>query len=129
VGRHDVGVSPQDVEKNLLSLIDEVNDVKITPKNALKVVSFFHCRFESIHPFADGNGRVGRNLLNYILMSNNLPPIIIFEADKRKYYLALEDFNETQEISKMVEFLEEQAYKTWLKDYNLKLKNLKEFLD
>jgi len=129
VGVHDVGVSPEDVEENLISLIDEVNEVEITPKNALKIVSFFHCWCMSIHPFADGNGRVGRILLNYLLMGNNLPPIIVFEADKREYYLALEDFNETQEISEMVKFLEGQAYKTWIKDYNVKLKNLKEFLD
>jgi len=129
VGLHDVGVSPLEVEENLNSLINEINDVKINDDNALKIVSYFHCWFESIHPFADGNGRVGRMLLNYILIGNNLPPIVLFESDREVYYLALEYFNQTQEINKMVDFLEDQAYKTWIKDYNLKLKSLKEFLD
>ena len=116
VGIHDVGAKPDEVEGDLISLIDEVNEIDITPKNALKVVSYATCWFNTIHPFADGNGRVSRMLLNYMLVRNNLPPIIIFESDKREYYLALEDFNETQEISQMVNFLEDQAYKTWLEN-------------
>lgn len=72
--------------------------------------------FESIHPFADGNGRVGRILLNYLLVTNNLLPIVIFYDDREQYYLALEYFNETQEIDRMVGFLDEQAYKTWIKN-------------
>ncbi|AJA47168.1 hypothetical protein CPAST_c10680 [Clostridium pasteurianum DSM 525 = ATCC 6013] len=129
VGLHDVGVSPLEVEENLKSLIQEINDIQINDNNVLKVVSYFHCWFETIHPFADGNGRVGRMLLNYLLIGNNLPPIVLFENDREEYYLALEYFNETQEINKMVDFLDSQAYKTWIKDYNLKVKNLKDFLD
>lgn len=67
--------------------------------------------------------------MNYLLIGNNFPPIVLFGNDREQYYLALEYFNETQEISKMVNFLEDQAYKTWIKDYNVKLKNLKDFLD
>lgn len=129
VGLHDVGVGPLEVEENLESLIGEINDVGFNENNALKVVSYFHCWFESIHPFADGNGRVGRMLLNYLLIGNNLPPIVLFENDREEYYLALEYFNETQEIDKMVKFLNSQAYKTWAKDYNVKVKSLKNFLE
>lgn len=129
VGLHDVGVNPLEVEENLKSLIEEINDVQINDNNALKIVSYFHCWFETIHPFADGNGRVGRMLLNYLLIGNNLPPIVLFENDREEYYLVLEYFNETQEINKMVDFLDSEAYKTWVKDYNLKIKNLKDFLD
>lgn len=113
VGLHDVGASSSEVEENLKSLVDEVNEVKINDNNALTIVSYFHCWFETIHPFADGNGRVGRILINYLLLGNNLPPIVLFENEKEKYYLALEHFNDSQEIDKMVNFLEEQAYKTW----------------
>lgn len=129
VGLHDVGVSPSEVEENLNPLIEEINEVQINENNALKVVSYFHCWFESIHPFADGNGRVGRMLINYLLLGNGLPPIALFEGDREEYYLALEYFNETQEIGKMVNFLDNQAYKTWTKDYNKKTKSLKNFLD
>ena len=129
VGLHDVGVSPDEVEENLNSLFEEINEVKINDNNVLTVISYLHCWFESIHPFADGNGRTGRVLMNYLLIGNNFPPIVLFGNDREQYYLALEYFNETQEISKMVNFLEDQAYKTWIKDYNIKLKNLKDFLD
>lgn len=114
IGLHDVGVLPLEVEENLNSLIDEVNEVEINENNALKVVSYFHCWFESIHPFADGNGRAGRMIFNYLLIGNNLPPIIIFESCGNDYYLVLEYFNETQEIDKMINFLDYQVYKTWI---------------
>lgn len=117
------------VEGILKSLVDEFNHIQINEDNALEIVAHFGLRFEKIHPFSDGNGRVGRMLINYLLIANNLPPIILFYNDKKEYYLALEHFNATKEIYPMVKFLEEQAFKTWLKNYNLKLKNLKKFLD
>lgn len=129
VGLHDVGASPEDVITELESLLDEIYEVDLTPMNSLKIVSYFHCWFESIHPFADGNGRLGRLLLNYILLANDLPPIILFDRDRNQYYLALEEFTESQEIQKMVDFLEMEAEKTWLKDYNTKVKRLSVFLD
>ncbi len=52
-----------------------------------------HTLFESIHPFEDGNGRVGRVLLNYLAISRGYPPIVIKGTDKaerRRYYAALE---------------------------------------
>lgn len=113
VGIHDIGAKPSDVERNLSGIIDEVNEVEINANNALKVVSYFHNFVEMIHPFADFNGRLGRVLINYILIANNLPMIIVFEEDKEDYYSALEDFNETQEINEMVSLLEFWAYKTW----------------
>lgn len=129
VGFNDVGSDPSEVEEDLISLVEEINNVQITKNNALKIISYFHCWYEAIHPFADGNGRVGRMLLNYLLIGNNLPPIIIFYDDREEYYSALEYFNEMQEIDKMANFLDGQAYKTWIKDYNIKLKSLRDFLD
>lgn len=127
VGLFDVGANPEDVETELTSLIDEINEVEITEKNALTVVSYFHCWFESIHPFADGNGRVGRMLVNYLLIGNNLPPIILYQLDRTEYYQALEVFNDTQEIDLMVDFLDKQAYKTWEKNYNKRFKCLLDY--
>lgn len=112
VGVHDIGVRPSEVEDSLRFIIDEVNNIEINEDNAIKVISYLHCYFEAIHPFCDFNGRVGRLLINYILIANKLPPIIIFESDRKEYYLALEYFNETQEIDKMVDFLDFEEYKT-----------------
>jgi len=123
-----IGIGPLDVERTLEFLVDEINDVQINDNNALKVVSYFICEFSSIDPLAEYNGRVGRMLLNYLLIGNNFPPIIFFGNDIEEYYLALEHFNETQKIDKMVKFLDDQSYKTWVKNYNLKVKDLKDFL-
>ena len=51
-----------------------------------------HVLFEAIHPFNDGNGRTGRIILNYFLISSGYPPVILKgdEENKKKYYKALE---------------------------------------
>lgn len=112
VGELEIGLPPDEVEDNLKSLVDEVNEVKVTGSNALKILAYFHCWFESIHPFADGNGRVGRVLMNHILIQNSLHPIVIFNSDRDEYYKAFRYFNDTQEISYMVRFLELQYKRT-----------------
>lgn len=111
VGVNDVGSLPEDVEIDINNLLDELNSTNVT--DILKASAYFHAVFESIHPFADGNGRVGRTLLNYYLMQHNYPPMVIFDEDKETYYMALEVFNRTEEISGMVKFFEEQTIKTW----------------
>lgn len=60
--------------------------------HAVERVSLFHLRFESIHPFVDGNGRTGRLLLNMQLMQAGYPPINVKFADRKRYYDAFEDY-------------------------------------
>ena len=52
-----------------------------------------HMAIVNIHPFSDGNGRVARLILNYELIKNNYPPILISESQKISYYSILEDIN------------------------------------
>ncbi len=86
----------------------------IQPKNnedIIKIAVYVHNFIEKIHPFADGNGRVGRVLANYILMINNLPLIIIYNEDKKYYYEALEKIDIQEDISSMVEFFKYEIEK------------------
>ncbi|MCL2151980.1 MAG: Fic family protein [Oscillospiraceae bacterium] len=81
----------------------------------LTAAAYFHARFEHIHPFADGNGRVGRTLLNYFLMLHDHPPLIVYEEDKAVYYAALERYDTDEDIALMRDFLRKQTEKTWEK--------------
>lgn len=55
----------------------------------VELAAGFHYRFVRIHPFDDGNGRMARLLMNYILLKHNMPPVIIKSADKWNYLQAL----------------------------------------
>ena len=81
-----------DVEKQFkyLMLWYRSNKKKYHP---VIVAAYFHHVFESIHPFRDGNGRVGRLLLNFILRKNKLPMVNIKYKERNKYYSALEAGN------------------------------------
>lgn len=113
----EVGSQPEDVERNLTELLHEVNS--IGEKNPLTAGAYLHARFENIHPFADGNGRVGRTILNYWLMINDMPPTIIYEEDKRMYYSALQQYDEGDSLDTLIEFLKDQTVKTWDRSMSL----------
>ena len=112
-GVHEVGSAAGDVEASLTELIDEVNSYG--GDEVLKAAAYLHARFEYIHPFADGNGRVGRTILNYYLMTNDHPPLIVYDEDKRGYYTALQEYDESENIDALIEFLRVQCEKTWEK--------------
>ena len=77
--------------------------------NIIKAAAYLHCKFENAHPFADGNGRVGRTLMNYFLMINNYPPIVVRNQSKDKYYKALEIYDKTGELDPFVSYIKKEA--------------------
>ena len=117
VGKNEIGAAPEDVESELNSLLEEVynTDKTTEPINLLKMASYFHVWFEAIHPFADGNSRVGRTLMNYLLMSNDHPPLIVYDEDKHTYYQALNSFNDESDLDPLFTFFQWQLEKTWAK--------------
>lgn len=108
-----VGAVPEDVEQELSELLLEVEEAE--GGDVLTIAAYLHLRFEEIHPFADGNGRVGRTLLNYYLILHGHPPVILYNEDKDTYYLSLAVFDKAGEIDGFVRFLKEQTIKTWTK--------------
>ena len=85
--------SPEtDVEAYVRSAIIIIYEV-LAALPILPALARAHTLFESIHPFRDGNGRVGRILLNYLAISKGYPPIVIkgtSEQDRKRYYASLE---------------------------------------
>jgi len=61
-----------------------------TSLHAVERSSLLHIEFVKIHPFIDGNGRTARLLLNFELMKNGYPPIVIEKEDRAEYYTALD---------------------------------------
>ena len=80
---------------------------------ALVLGAVVHNQFENIHPFRDGNGRVGRILLNNILLKNNLPPINIDFKNRAEYYQSLREYEFNKDLKPTIDL--------YLKEY----KNLK----
>lgn len=71
----------------------------------LIVAAYFHVMFEMIHPFVDGNGRVGRLLMNFILHKNGFPMINIPSKQKYKYYEVLEKAQVKGNLKPFIDFL------------------------
>lgn len=87
----------------------------------LVLAAIIHNQFEHIHPFQDGNGRVGRLLLNFILVKSKYPPINISLEDRAEYYNALQEYSKKQNIKPTILFLIKQYRKT-LKQVSTKMK-------
>lgn len=75
------------IEKSLNQLMSFIYESKLNP---VEVAARAHYIFEKIHPFGDGNGRIGRLLMNYILWKNGYPLLIIEYKKRKSYYKALQ---------------------------------------
>ena len=113
IGKSEQGALPEEVADEIEELCDELKEISLSGDNVLKAAAYLHCKFENTHPFADGNGRVGRTLLNYFLMTHDYPPVVIRNETKNVYYIALDTYDETGKIDKMIDYLKSEIVSTW----------------
>jgi Fic family protein len=85
-------VQPKDVHRHMKALVSEYNAIK---KPELDDIIDFHVQFERIHPFQDGNGRVGRLILFWQCLQNGIVPFIITEDLRLFYYRGIQHWGQT----------------------------------
>ncbi len=92
--------SPNETPKEMQKLMEWYNSLsKITIKEIIE----FHARFEKIHPFQDGNGRVGRMIMFKECLKNNIIPFIILDKDKLFYYRGLKEYQGNREKGYLID--------------------------
>ena len=98
VGTH-IAPAPEHVERMMENLlIDYVSDLD---SYFLDKIALFHLAFEYIHPFCDGNGRLGRVIMNFQLLQLGLPRIIIRNSEKERYYQAFREYGHNASTKNM----------------------------
>lgn len=81
------------------------------------IAALFHYKFVRIHPFDDGNGRIARLLMNYILLKHNLPPVVVKSSDKSNYLTALNKAD-TGDLDSFIYYIAKQL--EWSLDLSIK---------
>lgn len=100
---------PEDVGKQMSSLIEWYHSVR--DKN-LETISALHAKYESIHPFQDGNGRTGRIIMFRECLKNNITPFIVQNDNRAVYITALRQAQTEEDYTRLVKYFksEQTAY-------------------
>jgi Fic family protein len=94
-----IGIPPEHIDNRIKDLLIEYSSN--LSSYFLEKIAKFHLEFEIIHPFIDGNGRIGRTLINYQLLRLGFPRIIIRDKDKKRYYDAFLVYRDDKKTKKM----------------------------
>ena len=99
--------APQEVPIKMQELMEWYRDEQTT-LHPVTLAAMFHYKFVCIHPFDDGNGRVSRLLMNYVLLAHKLPPVVIKSSDKQNYLHALH-LADTGQYEAFIRYIAEQV--------------------
>ncbi len=122
IGRDVQTTPPERTKEEMDKLIHWYHTTKGTT-HPLKMAALFHGKFEQIHPFEDGNGRVGRFLINVILIKYKYPPIIIRKSQRIAYLKALEHFDKNHPLT-LERFILEKYKETYRKFFEMYMQYL-----
>ena len=103
-GSEHIPPEPEKIPNLMMYYIYNYNHDK---QDIFTKIAKYHIDFEKIHPFEDGNGRTGRLLINYELIKNNLPPVVIAKENRVKYFEFLKNNDNT-------------GFAKWLKELSIK---------
>lgn len=111
-----ITATPDEVETRMCELLQEYESQE---KRGLLELARFHAEYERIHPFQDGNGRTGRLLLYKECLRNGIIPIIIQDANKGNYYVALNKAQTESDYKPLVELFtrEQESYYSIMSDF------------
>lgn len=108
-----VGVPAVKVPREVGLLADDVNTELEKGRRSLTIAAYLHAKLFDIHPFADGNGRVARLLMNGVLLAMGMPPIVIRAQDHATYHAVLDIFHLEGDLSPFRRFLRSETLLTW----------------
>lgn len=121
LGRNVQTTPPENVAFEMQKLLSWYHSIE--KMHPLQKAALFHARFEKIHPFEDGNGRVGRILLNAILLEHGYPPLIIRKTQRISYFSALAA-SDNYHYDKLFRFFIEKYKKTYQHFFEVYVKYL-----
>ena len=107
---------PENVKKEIIKLLEWYNSIDNVSINE---IIEFHQRFERIHPFQDGNGRVGRLIMFKECLKNGIVPIIILDEYKSYYYRGLKEWNNEKGYLIDTCLFGQDIMKKYLADFNI----------
>ncbi|MDE6750723.1 MAG: Fic family protein [Lachnospiraceae bacterium] len=97
-------VRPENVVQEMYLLMDWYGKQEVN----ISVLAEFHAKYESIHPFQDGNGRTGRLILFRECLKNGIVPVVIENDNRNEYLEALKEFREAEKLDKLIELFEKE---------------------